>query len=110
MRMRKGILLAGALLLAAPAQAQDLRQQAGLTLVKLFVVSGRPTALVNVLNTTKVPLDIEVVCTFMKGDAVTTKGFGQITVLPNKTLPLEVRGQQAQPFERANCGIESAKP
>jgi hypothetical protein len=110
MRMRKGILLASALLLAAPAQAQDYRQQAGLELVKLFVVSGHPTALVNVVNRAKVPLDIDVVCVFMKGDAVAAKGFAQITVLPNKVLPLEVRGQQEQSYERANCGIESAKP
>jgi hypothetical protein len=108
--MRRMIFVAGAMALALPAQAEDYKTQTGLEMIKVIAREGHPAALVNVVNGSKVRLDVDVVCTFFKGNAVVTKGAAQVTVLPKKAEPLEVRSARVLTFEKASCEIESAKP
>ena len=57
------------------------------------------------------PLDVEVLCTFFKGNTVVAHGTGNVTVAPGTRLQtLEVRSPRAQPFEKATCSVESVKP
>src|SRR5689334_24886227 len=89
----------GAALLASAAEAQDYKAQVDLKLVKVSAPGGRGAVLVNVVNGAPVRLDVEVVCSFFnKDDDLLGKGTGLISVVPNKSDPLEVRAQRAFSF------------
>jgi hypothetical protein len=113
--MRKIGWLAGAalglVLLAPSAQAQDYKSQVGLKMVKVSAQGGKGAVLVDVANGANVRLDVEVVCSFFsRSDDLLGKGSGVISVVPNKSDPIEVRAQRPFKFEKASCTIESAKP
>jgi hypothetical protein len=112
--MRVGKFAAGALaasLLASAAAAQeDYKEQVGLKLVRVSATAGKGAALVEVMNGSRVRLDVEVMCTFFQGEDAVSKGTGIVTVLQNKSEALEVRSTRPQKFQKASCSVESAKP
>jgi hypothetical protein len=95
---------------ATAAEAEDYKEQVGLKLVRVSATAGRGAALVEVLNGSRVRLDIEVLCTFYQGEDPVSKGTGVITVPQNKSEALEVRSTRPQKFQKASCSVESAKP
>jgi hypothetical protein len=102
--------LAASLLASAAAAQEDYKEQVGLKLVRVSATAGRGAALVEVLNGSRVPLDVEVLCSFFQGDDVVARGTGMVTVPQNKTEALEVRSTRPQKFQKASCSVESAKP
>jgi hypothetical protein len=95
---------------AAQAPAQDYKSQIGMKVIHVTAHEGRGAALLSVMNGSPVTLDVEISCNFIKGGAVVVKGSGMITVRPEKAEPIEVRATRVQPFEKANCMIDTAKP
>jgi hypothetical protein len=101
---------AALLLASAATAAENYKEQVQLKLVRVSAPDGRGAALVEVVNGSRVRLDVEVLCTFYQGEDPVSNGTGLVTIPQNKSEAIEVRSTRPQKFQKAACSVESAKP
>jgi len=100
----------GLALFGTTAAAEGYLDRVSVTPVRLYLKDDRGRAVVTVTNNSTEILDVDVTCTFFKGNAKAGTGSGTVSRLPpRRSDTLDIPDRQPQPLDSVQCIVVHAE-
>ncbi len=110
--VRVGIVAAalGLAPIGVAAAAESYANRVSIQPSRLYLKDERGRAVVSVTNNSNETLDVDVSCTFYKGEAKAGTGSGSVSRLPpHRTDTLDIPDRQIQPLDSVRCDVTRAE-